>query len=309
MQDINLRRIDLNLLVVLRALLTERHVTRASQHLNMTQPAVSHALNRLRAVFKDPLLIRTGGGMLLTTRAIELANNLDAILYDVSQLLEPRAFDPAEAKGRLRVNATEGAIVAVLLECLAEMSVVAPGIEIEISSEMTHIYEKLRSGEIDAALDVFPEASQAGFFSESLFSNSLLCVTRKTRGHEGAQMRLRDYCAANHVQITGGTNVMIEKHLRDAGIRRRIGLNLPGYVTAAAIVAKTGLVLTLPEMLAKRATEMFPLNIRRLPVKLPKVTLALIWHERRDPDQIHKWVRQKIIEAASKIALRKSNHS
>jgi DNA-binding transcriptional LysR family regulator len=99
---------------------------------------------------------------------------------------------------------------------------------------------------------------------------------------------------------------MIEKHLSAARIKRKMGLSLPGYVTAAAIVAQSDLVLTLPEMLARRAAEMFPLQIRRLPIKLPKVTLSLIWHERRDADLIHKWVREEIISATSKISTRKS---
>ena len=244
--------------------------------------------------------------MLLTSRAVELANNLEVILQDVSQLLEPRGFDPAQAKGRLRITATEGAIVAVLLNCLARMSGMAPGIEIEISSQMTQTYDRLRSGEIDAALDVFSDIPHAGFCTQPLFSNVLVCVTRKVRNPTPDPITLRDYRSANHAQITGGTNVMIEKHLSAARIKRKMGLSLPGYVTAAAIVAQSDLVLTLPEMLARRAAEMFPLQIRRLPIKLPKVTLSLIWHERRDADLIHKWVREEIISATSKISTRKS---
>jgi DNA-binding transcriptional LysR family regulator len=309
MQDIHLRRIDLNLLVVLRALLAERHVTRASQQLNMTQPAVSHALNRLRAVFKDPLLIRSRGSMQLTSRAIELANKLNVILQDVSQLLVPRDFDPSQAKERLRISATEGAIVAIMLECLAKISRLAPGIEIEISSEMTQTYHRLRSAEIDVALDVFSDMPPTGFCHQPLFSNFLVCVTRKTRDQKRGQISLKDYRSAKHAQIIGGTNIMIEKSLSEVGIKRTIGLSLPGYVTAAAITAKSELVLTLPEMLAKRAAEMFPLNIRRLPVTLPQVTLSLIWHERRNADVIHKWVRQEIISATSKVPRREGRRS
>lgn len=305
MHDMHLRGIDLNLLVILRALLAERHVTRAADHLNMTQPAVSHALNRLRGVFNDPLLVRTSRGMELTSRAIELAKNLDAILNEVTALFKQQVFDPAKATGRVRINATEGAIIAVLLEGLAEMSAQAPGIEIEISSEMTNTYERLRSGEIDAALDVYSDLPQSGFHAEALFSNSLLCVSRKMRHGANRNMSIKDYCAAAHVQITGGTNLLIERYLRDAGIIRRIGASLPGYVTAAAIVSNSDLVLTLPEMLAQRAAEMFPLSIRRLPVKLPTVTLNLIWHERRDADLNHKWVRQQILKTTSRIAPRR----
>ncbi len=303
MHKANLRGIDLNLLVVLRALLTERHITRAAEHLNMSQPAVSHALNRLRLLFKDPLLTRSGRGMQLTPRATELARTLEVVISNVTEMFDRNPFDPAKAIGRVRISATEGAISAVLLDALATMSIRAPGIEIDISSEMTRIYERLRSGEIDAALDVFFDIPQAGFCAQPLFANSLVCLTRKTSSHAGKKgISLAEYSSASHAQIIGGTNLLIEQYLREAGIKRRISLSLPSYATAAAVASRTNLILTLPEMLAERAAKMFPLAIKRLPLKLPKVTLALIWHQRSDADVVQKWVRQQILSKGTAVA-------
>jgi DNA-binding transcriptional LysR family regulator len=180
MRPVHLRSVDLNLLTVLQALLEERHITRAAQRLNMSQPAVSRALSRLRHLFNDPLLVRTGHKMVPTSRAKSLEAQVARILSDVSGMLAPANFDPKLSSSRFRIVATEGAIIAVLAEGLSELVVQAPAMEFQISDDMTDVYSRLELGEAELAIDVFPDLPSRAFHQQALFSNRLVCVTRRS---------------------------------------------------------------------------------------------------------------------------------
>lgn len=300
MHGINLRSVDLNLLLVLHALLTERHITRAANRLNMSQPAVSHALGRLRALFGDRILIRCGQEMRLTSRAEEIAGDLEIILTDISHILERPHFDPSEAQGRIAICATEGAIT-VFADALVAAKAIAKSIVFELSSEQYDIEGRLKSGEVDIYVDTQPMLTSSEFHSIELFRNELMCVMREGSG-EDDRMSRADYQSRDHIMIAGGTNDRLSHFFRENGIARNTTVITPGYFSAASIASKSDLLLTLPAALATHVCEMFPLQQRRFGFYLPDVVLTMSWHSRRDNNPLHKWAREMIVAGARTAA-------
>lgn len=296
MHTTNLRNVDLNLLVVTAEVLKERNLTRAAAQLHMSQPAVSHALARARELFRDRLLVRGGNEMLLTARGQELARQIEHVLTSVRGMLNEREFDPRHASGKVRLKATEGAVMVLLTTILAAVTKAAPGLAVEVSSSMTDAYSGLRTGEFNALLDVVGTPLGREFRTQALFSNSLVGVCSTQRQQHRQAISLKDYREAAHATIETGTNVLLERALLARGLKRTIALRLPGFITAAAAVAQSDLLLTAPRTLGVKACDLFPLRTFELPLKLPPVTLTLVWHERDDGDRLQQWLRAQIIE-------------
>jgi len=297
----NLRHVDLNLLVVTAAVLKERNLTRAAAMLHMSQPAVSHALARARELFRDRLLVRSGNEMLLTPRGKQLSTEIDALLASVRNMLNEREFDPWQAAGTIRLKATEGAVMVVLTPVLADVTKAAPNLSVEVSSGMADAYSGLRNGEVNALLDVVGAPLGREFRTQDLFSNSLVGVCGIQRKPRGKKISLKEYSSAPHAAIETGTNVLLERALLARGVKRTIALSLPGFVTAAAAVAQSDLLLTAPRTLALKACDLFPLQTFELPLELPAVTLTLVWHERDEGDRLQQWVRARIVERGKAI--------
>ena len=296
MHGVNLRSVDLNLLLVLHALLTERHITRAASRLNMSQPAVSHALGRLRALFNDRILIRCGQEMRPTSRAEEIAGDLEVILTDISHILERPNFDPSEAEGKITICATEGAIT-VFADALVEAKASARSVVFELSSEQYDIERRLKSGDVDIYVDTQPMLTSSEFHSIELFRNDLICVMRNGNG-ESDRISRADYASRDHIMIAGGTNDRLTHFLREIGIMRNTTVTTPGYFSAANIASKSDLLLTLPAALAAHVCEIFPLQQRRFAFDLPEVALTMSWHSRRDSNPLHRWARDIIVAGA-----------
>jgi len=175
----DLRRIDLNLLLTLHALLAEKHVTRAALRLHKSQPAVSHALAQLRDIFKDPLLTRRGAGMALTPRAQDLLQPLDVALRQLNALLGEDAFDPRQAKRCFRVAMSDYAAHLILPTLVKRLRDQAPGIDLVVcQASREAMLAQLADGDIELALGVFPKAS-SGIMVETLFEEHFVSVADK----------------------------------------------------------------------------------------------------------------------------------
>ncbi|TFL15634.1 LysR family transcriptional regulator [Pusillimonas caeni] len=301
MHRTNLRNVDLNLLVITAAVLKERNLTRAATQLHMSQPAVSHALARARELFRDRLLVRSGNEMLLTARGKALAAEIEALLESVRDMLNEGEFDPQQATGKLRLKATEGAVMVVLTSVLADITRAAPRVSVDVSSGMADAYGGLRNGGVDALLDVVGTPLGREFRTQDLFSNTLVGVCSIRRKPRGKRISLKEYSEAAHAAIETGTNVLLERALVAQGVKRTVALSLPGFVTAAAAVAQSDLLLTAPRTLGLKACELFPLQTFELPLNLAPVTLTLVWHERDDGDRLQQWMRTRIIEMGRTI--------
>lgn len=295
-----LRRIDLNLLLALHALLTERHVTRAALRLHRSQPAVSHALAQLREVFKDPLLSRRGRTMMLTPRAQEVLVPLEAALAQLNGLLRPRPFDPSLAVGRIRMALSDYAAHLLLPSLVARLRCTAPQVDLAVSqASRESMLAQLTDGEIDLALGVFPEAS-SDITRQALFEERFVSVADRRTVPRRGRLSLADWLARPHVLVAmrWDKEDEIDAALAARGLRRRIALVLPHWSAAPEVVVGTDLVLTVASRTLEGAARRGSLKAFAPPIELPGFAFEQAWHARRDADQAHRWFRGLVAECS-----------
>lgn len=294
----DLRRIDLNLLVILDALLDERHVSRAAERLAMTQPAVSHALNRLRDLLDDPLLVRAGNQMQLTRRAFELAEPLREILGGVRRLVLGDDFDPASAEMELRLGMSDYGAWVVLPALLPLLRREAPGIHLDVrQASRVGMAEQVASGELDVALGVFPMLPE-GLRMQQLFEERFVCLcSRETLG-ERQRLDLDDYLAAPHLRVALQQSPAeeIDSHLEKLGRRRQVAATVPHFSVAPSLLAGTDLVLTIAARMLPDDLENCGLASFEPPLKLAPFDFVQIWSEASEDDPARRWLRGKLAE-------------
>ena len=294
-----LRDIDLNLLVVFNQLLTERKVSAVAERLGLSQPAVSNALRRLRALLDDPLFVRTGRGMEPTPFALQLAEPVAYALGTLQHALnQPQRFDPATSQRSFTLAMTDiGEIyfLPVLMEALARA---APGVRIStVRDTGARLRDEMESGAVDLAIGLLP-ALQAGFFQRRLFRQRYVCLLR--RGHPAAAqpLTLTRFSALDHVVvISGGTgHSEVDAMLERAGVERRVRLVVPHFIAVGHILHSTDMIATVPERFATRCAEPFDLVALPHPANLPEIAINLFWHERYHRDPASRWLRELLVE-------------
>jgi DNA-binding transcriptional LysR family regulator len=296
MYEINLAQLDLNLLMALNALLEERSVTRAGKTLGLSQSATSHALNRLRKLFDDQLLVRTSKGMVPTPRAENLLEPLRQILSDIKQLIQTPTFDPKTAQGTIQIVATDYATVVILPTVLKRVAEEAPHLDIECHHWREETLEQLRSGEIDLALGGQNPPDSNEFNFQQLFVEDFVSIVRADHPVTQSEFTIEAFLAWSHALITVTNSRMgyIDAMLETLGMKRRILLRLPHFLSAPLIVAKTDLILTLPRRLAMLFAEFANLSVLDPPVELDEFNYIQVWHKRRQHEPMHIWLRELI---------------
>jgi DNA-binding transcriptional LysR family regulator len=299
MREVNLRSIDVNLLVVLEGLLDHAHVTLAAERLGMSQPAVSRALGRLRALLKDPLLVRSAEGLALTPRARALRAPLKIILSGIKTLVTSERFDPATARGTLTIAATDHMSILLLPRLMASLFREAPLLDMRVVSFRPETMVDAAQGRIDIIIGVEENPRQGAFHSEALFTDHFVTLVRK--GHPAAKdWGLDRFLTLDHVLVTifGDGQGAIDDVLERAGLSRRIALRLPHFIAAMNIVSTSDLVVTIPASIARRYAKDLRLQLLEPPVDRPPFTVVSIWSEVVHADPAHAFLRQKIREAA-----------
>ncbi len=285
----NLRAIDLNLLVVLDALLHERNLTRAAARLPMSQPAMSHALARLRALLGDPLFHRTRGGLRPTPHALALEAPLRDVLAQVRRLLAGAVFEPAASRRAFRLAMSDYGASVLLPPLMRRLRRDAPGIDLEISyASRSGMIAGVADGQLDLALAVFGE-TPAEIQRAVLFEESFVCVADAAAGLPST---LADYLARPHVLVAASQDqraAEVDAALARIGQSRRVALRLPHWTAAPAVLAGTDLVLTV----ARRAAEPPPagLTVGPVPFAIAPLGFEMIWHQRADADAGLGWLR------------------
>jgi len=276
---------DLNLLVALEFLIREKNVTRAAARLGVTQSAMSHTLNRLRAHFEDPLLVRKGAEMVATPLGEKLAADLGPILTEVESIASRRSkFDPKTAVRRFTILASDYAQVVVIPALLEKLP---SGIDLAIK---TAIHPERALAERGHDLMIGPSRDEASStYRQKLFTDRLVCVGRRVED-------LDDYLRAKHVLVSprGFRGGIVDDVLATMGKERRIVLEVPHFLVAPMVIAKSDLVLTLPERLARALDlETFP-----LPLEVPEIEFVQLWHARNHDDEAHVWLRGLVATAS-----------
>jgi len=303
MHKIDLSQLDLNLLMALKALLTERSVTRAGKTLGLSQSATSHALSRLRKLFDDPLLVRTAQGMVPTPRAESLLEPLRQVLSEIEQLLQTPTFDAKTATGVIHLVATDYATVVILPTVLQRIAAAAPHLDIECQHWSDCTWEQLSSGNVDLALGGQSFLDLKDFNFQHLFAEDFVSIVRADHPVTQSEFTLEAFLAWSHalITITNARTGYIDTVLENLGVKRRILLRLPHFLSAPLIVAKTDLILTLPRRLALLFAEFANLAILDPPIELEPFNYIQIWHKRRQHDPLHIWLRELIAAQTLKV--------
>jgi len=302
LNEIDLSRVDLNLLVLFEAVLEERHVGRAADRLSLTPSAVSHGLGRLRRLLNDPLFLRTPKGVVPTARATELAAPIAEVLARVRSVISTaEPFDPARSTRRFTIGAPDGVSAVFLPPLLAELRQAAPGIDIsvrqllptpgETSPERAwrFAFAELEARAMDIAIIPFDDIP-VRFFERTLYEEDFVVAMRA--GHPfGDDPTLARYCAMQHlvVSLTGDAHGFVDEVLARQGYSRRIALTVPNFMFALAVIAETDLISALPRRFVAMHAARFgvvgleaPLSLGRfrLNAAVPKVAMmdmGLAW--------------------------------
>jgi len=291
-----LAKLDLNLLLVFHHLLILKRVSAVADLLNMSQPAVSSALGRLRSSLNDELFIRTQGGMTPTPYALQLAEPVAMALDGLQQALNVRgAFDPQTSTRNFSIALTdvgEMYFLPVLVNALAKA---APGVTLQIVSvALSALKEDMSTGKIDLAMGLLPQL-QAGFFQQSLFKQKYVCLMRKKHALAQRQsISVPDLYAAEHVRVlaSGTGHGRVDLALDKQTYKRNVRLTVPHYVALGDVLQHANLIAIVPERFAQRILKPFDLVMRELPVKVDDSAIHQCWHGRLHRDPGHQWLRQ-----------------
>jgi DNA-binding transcriptional LysR family regulator len=305
MRITHLRQADLNLLVVFTTLAEERNVTRAAARLLLSQPAVSRALQRLRDMFHDDLLIRTSRGYELTPKGQRLLQELESTLPRLDRLLSGSDFDPATEETTFRIAATDHAShVLCPLLCTTVLPV---GGKIAFDFVALHdgTFAAMEKGRLDLLLNADDGHLPARFASETIFEDDFACVVAKESSFSRA-LTLKQYLAASHVGvgILGGLQTIPEKRLAAVGEKRHCPIWVPYFATAIRCVAGGNLIATVPRRMAELEARSLSLKILKPPEIFGKFKYLMAWHPRMNSDAAHLWLRATILEAGRSLARR-----
>ncbi len=302
MRQVDFNHIDLNLLKLFDALLKERSVTRAGQRLGLSQPAASRGLGRLRRLLNDRLMVRTSQGLELTPRAEALSEPVARLLEDARSIVAPLTFDPSTASGRLTIATTDHMTLLLIPTLLSRLVQLAPGLDLEIPAPSGDNVNLIKQGDADLAIGVYGKLPSR-FHQRLLYDEDFVCLVR--RGHPvlAEQLTLKRFISLSHISviITGYGNNAVDDALAKQGLSRRVAVRLPHFLAAPLLVAESDMILSLPRRLAHRIALSTPVEILEIPLKIDSFTPSIIWHERRQNDSAHMWLRKLIVDIASEI--------
>lgn len=296
--------LDLNLLRVFDAVMTEQNLTRAAHRMAMTQPAVSNALKRLRDSLGDELLIRTAHGVKPTARAEELWPTIRAALSSLQEAVAPSSFDISKAQATFRMAMADATAALCLPALVRTIETEAAGVNARMVPLTTREPRPmLLRGDVDVVIGFFPGviAQLAGgpetpIRHERLYSGQYVCVMRKNHPLANAELTLDAYCGANHllVSLSGRAHGLTDEALAQLDRKRRILLTVNQFFTGGRVVAHSDLITVLPRHLIASTGMTGELIAKDLPFQLPEIHVDMLWHERDARSPAHKWLREKL---------------
>ena len=293
---------DLNLLIVFDAVMQERSVTRAGSRIGLSQPAMSHALNRLRYMLKDELFVRTPDGMVPTPRAEALAQPLRNALSEMQHALEPAAFEPASSERRFTLSVNNYAAAVIVPPLVPAIAAAAPGLSLDLRPSGTlDVVEQLDRGEIDLALGAMAGPGER-FVAAPLLEDGFVTVMRRDHPASRRKLTPQAFAALRHLEISSSREdtSFIDRWLEERKLARRIALRAP-YLSAAAILARSDLVATLSRRIAEAFIRDHALELKTPPYPSPRLKTAMLWHRRLDRHPAHRWLRDTITAVARRL--------
>jgi len=293
-------KIDLNLFIVFDAIYREGGVTRAAEKLHLTQPAISHALGRLRQLFDDALFVRQGHAMVPTPVARSIVDPVRRALRALeATVTETSRFDPAEAHKHMVLGLHESLEATVLPGVMQRLIERAPFIDVTATPiERRQLEARLADGTLDLALDVLLPLS-GEVLHRRVGQDRLVVVVRRDHPAIGANLDLATYLDQQHISITSRRRATgaVDAELARLGLTRRIRLRGQYYFAACRVVSETDLILTMPEYDAQLCSRPFGNRILPLPFEMAPIDVHLYWHASTDKDPANQWMREELVRA------------
>lgn len=311
----DLSRVDLNLLVYLDTLLREKSVTKAANHLGITQPAMSNGLRRLRDLFGDPILVRTSEGMTATARAVELQPLVRGILAEVERAVQPsRAFSAAESQRVFRVMASDYAESTLMPRVLRYLRQEAPMVTLDVLTPSDVTFADVDQGRVDMAINRFDKLPQS-FHQKTLWSDHFACLMSRENPILREPFTLDTYLDASHIWVskTGfgigvGVNPQdvqrlgwVDEALGRLGCKRRISVFTRHYQVAMLLAEQNDLIATLPSRAAWLQRDHAGLVAKRPPFDIPPMELKMAWSPLLQHNADHRWLRWLMAEVAAEM--------
>ena len=295
MHETNIKNLDLNLLVTLFALLEEKNVTRAAHRINLSQPATSRALARLRDMFKDPLLVKGAQGMVLTARAHELHQPLQHLLSDINAIISPPSLNPATMEGEIVIATRDYELAAILPSVINQIAVESPHLKIRIIPLIGDDLSSLENHNVDFILTA-TESKSATLHRYTIFKENYVCLAARDNVIVRKGMSLKNYLEARHclVTISGFGLGIVDTLLAEKGLKRNIVVRVPHFLAVSHIIAGSNLIVTLPRRLGELLCQQEKITLMKPPFQIPHFSVYLYWHARNQNHPIHRWVRKLI---------------
>jgi DNA-binding transcriptional LysR family regulator len=295
----DLRNVDLNLLVTLDALLSEQSVSHAARRLRRSQPAVSAALARLRDLLNDRLLVRQGSAMAPTDYAKSVAMPLRSLLREIEQTFAPKVFDPATGSRIFRIATTDYATFTLFPRLMSRIRKVAPSVGIELWQIEENVHDRLAARDLDLA--VADDWSLRHLPArETLYSERFVCVVRRDHPRIRGVLSVERFVAEKHALVSARGRVAgnVDGALERFGKRRDVVLTMPHFLAVPAIIEETDLVVTLAERIARKLSAGAALRILKPPVDLEGFDVSMAWSRITEHDAALDWLKQEIRRAS-----------
>lgn len=291
---------DLNLLAYLEALIDEQHVSRAAQRVNLSQPAMSLALKRLRTLFGDPLLVQTPKGMVPTPRAQELVGPVREILAQSRELvLQQKAFDPANSTDTFVITASNFVASVFLPNLIKRFEADAPHAELIVHTGLQY---RVKEWFDDASVDIgvsYVVTPPGELHRRSLVKERLVCIARPAHPVIEGELTLDKLCAVSSVTVKPATRPfvgMLDRALTLQGRAMRVSLSVADFLLVPDVVSTSDLIAVVPERAAQRFLKEHALKVWPLPLELPPLELSMVWHERTHHELSRQWLRKVMRE-------------
>lgn len=301
-----LAKLDIGMLSSLDALLSERSVTRAARKLGLAQPSMSNALARLRAAFGDPLIVRSGGEMVLTRRAEAMQHRVHSILQEIALLNEQVSFDPRTSVASFHIAATDHASLVLMPQIIAEVRKHAPNVRLMTSSLDRHQPGSQPAFASEPHLRMhWARSAPADWHARKLLDEAMVVIGRK--GHPGLRkpLTMERFLELDQVALSPsspGFHTLIDVELERHGYKRSVKMSLAHFTTLPFVISQTDFIAMFPRRLLRQFQGVLQFEVVESPFYFEPFTTSLVWHPRYQQDESHRWLRELIVRAADVVA-------